>query len=323
MSKLERLYHLHHILSSRRTPISRQALMEQLECSQPTVYRAIADLRDHLGAPIEQDDETKGFYYDRHTVRPFELPGIWISPEELEALLSARVLLGNVQPGLLESELDTLRNRIGSLLAREGLDVSKLADKLHLVRQGGRAVDKRLFQDALSAVVSGNRLLIEYHSRGEDQTTEREISPQRLTLYRENWYLDAWCHLRKGLRSFALERIGPLQRTDRPARTLEQDQLDAHYSSAYGIFAGPANNTAILRFKPDAARWVADEVWHPEQEGRWLSDGHYELRLPFGNPTELQRDLLRYGPQVEVLEPESLRQRVAGAVRQTLALYEP
>ena len=39
--------------------------MERLECSQATLYRLVGELRDFLGAPIEQDSETRGFYYDR------------------------------------------------------------------------------------------------------------------------------------------------------------------------------------------------------------------------------------------------------------------
>ena len=49
---------------------------------------AFRKLRDFLGAPIEQDPDTRGFYYDRSYDQPFELPGIWISPGELQALLS-------------------------------------------------------------------------------------------------------------------------------------------------------------------------------------------------------------------------------------------
>ena len=85
MSKVERLYHLHNILNQRRTPISRKDLMERLECSQATLYRLVAELRDFLGAPLEQDEDNRGFYYDRSYDQPFELPGIWISPEELQA----------------------------------------------------------------------------------------------------------------------------------------------------------------------------------------------------------------------------------------------
>lgn len=48
---------------------------------------------------------------------------------------------------------------------------------------------------------------IRYHSRSKDERTERVVSPQRLIYYRDNWYLDAWDHLREALRSFSIDRI--------------------------------------------------------------------------------------------------------------------
>jgi len=83
VSRRERLYHLHAILRQRRTPITRQVLMDELGCSQATLYRLIGELRDHLGAPLEQDPDSRGYYYDRSLAGHFELPGLWISPEEL------------------------------------------------------------------------------------------------------------------------------------------------------------------------------------------------------------------------------------------------
>ena len=105
MSRLERVYHLHNILRARRRPISRKQLMEDLGCSQATLYRLIAQLRDELGAPLEQDPETREFYYDNDLAGNFELPGIWISPGELQALLMAQQVLSQAQPGPMASEL--------------------------------------------------------------------------------------------------------------------------------------------------------------------------------------------------------------------------
>jgi predicted DNA-binding transcriptional regulator YafY len=91
--------------------------------------------------------------------------------------------------------------------------------------------------------------------------------------------------------------------------------------ASYGIFAGKANKTAVLRFSASAARWVADERWHPRQVGQFLTDGRYELRVPYRDATELAMDILRYGADVEVVAPESLRGTVAAKLREALALY--
>ena len=321
MSKIERLYHLHNILSQRRTPISRQDLMERLECSQATLYRLVNELRDFLGAPIEQDPDTRSFYYDRSYHQPFELPGIWISPGELQALLTARQVLSNVQPGLLEGELESLQGRITSLLQQRGIEAEGGDSRIHIQPVAGRAVPARMFQDVLGALIQRQRLKIRYHGRRRDEESERIVSPQRLTQYRNSWYLDAWCHEADGLRSFALERIREQSLVDKPARDVKTKDLAAHFDASYGIFSGPAEHTADLRFTPEMARWVSEEVWHPDQHGILEADGSWRLQLPFSSARELIMDLLRYGSEVEVLAPDSLREAVAAEARKTAAIY--
>ena len=321
MSKVERLYHLHNILNQRRTPISRQDLMERLECSQATLYRLVGELRDFLGAPIEQQPETRGFYYDRSYEQPFELPGIWISPGELQALLAARQVLANVQPGLLEGELESLQGRITSLLQQRGVEAEGGDSRIHIQHVAGRAVPARMFQDVLAALIQRQRLQIRYHGRRRDEESERIISPQRLTQYRNSWYLDAWCHQAEGLRSFALERIRQQTLLDDAAMEVSAEVLSAHFDQSYGIFSGPAEFIAELRFSPETARWIADEIWHPDQQGVLEEDGSWLLKLPFSNPRELQMDVMRYGADVEILAPDFLREAIAKEAQKTAQKY--
>ena len=93
-------------------------------------------------------------------------------------------------------------------------------------------------------------------------------------------------------------------------------ELDAALASSYGIFSGKANKIAVLCFSRERARWVADERWHPQQQGRFLSDGSYELKVPYANPRELLMDVLRYGGDAQVMAPVALREQM----RTTLAL---
>ena len=322
MSKVERLYHLHNILSQRRTPISRQDLMERLECSQATLYRLVAELRDYLGAPLEQDPDNRGFYYDRSYDQPFELPGIWISPAELQALLTARQVLGNVQPGLLEGELQSLQGRISSLLQKKGVDADEGQSRIHIQAVAGRAVPEHLFQDVMGALIGRQQLHIRYHGRRKDDVSERAISPQRLTQYRNSWYLDAWCHKADGLRSFSLERISELKLLDDIAKDVPEEVMTGHYDSSYGIFSGPAEHTAKLKFTSEMSRWIAEEKWHPDQKGSYDEHGSWTLELPFSSARELVMDILRYGPEVKVESPEFLREAVAESARKAAALYD-
>lgn len=321
MSKVERLYHLHNILSQRRTPISRQDLMERLECSQATLYRLVAELRDFLGAPIEQHEDTRAFYYDRSYEQPFELPGIWISPAELQALLTARQVLGNVQPGLLEGELESLQGRISSLLQKKGVDEEQGRSRIHIQAVAGRAVPEHLFQGVMGALLGRHRLHIKYHGRRKDDVSERVVSPQRLTQYRNSWYLDAWCHQAQDLRSFSLERVAEQSLLDEAAKEVPENIMAAHFDSSYGIFSGPAQHTAKLIFSPEMSRWVAEEQWHPNQKGSFDAGGAWHLELPFSSVRELAMDILRYGPEVRVVSPDFLREAVLDSAHKTISLY--
>lgn len=296
--------------------------MDELGCSQATLYRLIAELRDRLGAPLEQDAEGRGFFYDRQLAGHFELPGLWISPEELQALLTARHILSNVQPGLLEDELEGVQDRINQLLDQQGLNFSAQPERVHIRKDAGRPVPSDLFEDVLEALFKRQRLRIEYHGRRRDESKQRLVSPQRLTSYRDRWYLDGWCHDAQGLRSFALERIRGMEVLEDEAFEVPMGQIQAELDQAFGIFSGPAENKAQLIFNPEAARWASEEQWHRDQVGHWLDDGAYELTFPYGQARELVMEILRYGPDVQVKAPQALRDQVAQALSEGAQQYE-
>lgn len=294
--------------------------MQELGCSQATLYRLIAELRDNLGAPLEQDDDGRGYYYDRSLVGNFELPGLWISPDELQALLTARHVLGNVQPGLLDEELDGVQQRINQLLDRQGLDFSAQPERIQIRHDAGRPVPAKLFESVLKALFQRHRLQITYHGRRRDDISQRKISPQRLIAYRDRWYLAAWCHQAKDFRSFALERIRAMELLESECEELPADRISQHFDQTFGIFSGPAHDRARLRFSAEASRWAADEVWHPDQQGSW--DGQcWVLEVPFGHQRELLMNILSHGKDIEVLGPDSLRQAVKLSFEQALRHY--
>lgn len=322
MDKFDRVYQLHSILSGRKTPISLNDLMDRLECSKATVFRLINTMKDYLGAPIEYDEGRSGYIYKTAGEGPrYELPGLWFSAKELQALTVFQQLIASLEPGLLEEHLSPLARRLDELTKHQRLNLSEAGKRVRLLGLATRSVGT-YFRTVASATLQRRKLKIQYHSRGRDQHTERVVSPQRVTHYRDNWYLDAWDELRKGLRSFSIDRIESAVELDAPAIDVPEKDLDAHYASAYGIFAGKANKMAVLRFTPERARWVADERWHPEQIGQFLTDGRYELRIPYRDSRELVMDVLRHGKDVEVVEPEGLRGELVREVREALAKYD-
>jgi proteasome accessory factor C len=170
-------------------------------------------------------------------------------------------------------------------------------------------------------VLQRRRLQIDYASRARTDVSSREISPQRLVHYRDNWYVDAWCHKSEGLRTFALDCVQTAQLLPTAALEIADERLNLELSGSYGIFSGAPTATAVLRFTPERARWVSAEQWHPHQQGVWTADGSYELSVPFHRNEELILDILRYGPDVEVVAPAALRIAVAQRLEKAAAQY--
>jgi predicted DNA-binding transcriptional regulator YafY len=196
-----------------------------------------------------------------------------------------------------------------------------VARRIRILQMGARVVAPAHFQAVASALLSRRRLKIRHYRRSSGETMDREVSPQRLVHYRDNWYLDAWCHTRRALRTFAVDAILTARVLARACREVPDAELDAALAPGYGIFAGASVETAVLRFEPRRARWVSREIWHPRQEGHFELDGAWLLRLPFSDSRELVMDILKYGNDVEVLAPAGLRQAVAAELAAAAARY--
>jgi proteasome accessory factor C len=320
VDRFDRIFELNRILQAARHPVSRQRLQETLECSRATVKRLIEDMRLHLNAPIVYDRDHNGYKYDLADGAMYELPGLWFNASELHALLTVQQLLTSVEPGLLDPHLKPLQKRIADLLELQRPGFDGLSARVRIMQVGARR-GGRHFQTVAGALAQHQRLWIRYFNRSDDRHSDREVSPQRLTYYRDNWYLDAWCHLREGLRTFALDAIEAARPLSTTALPVADEGLDRHFAVSYGIFAGAPQQTAVLRFSPERARWVAKEHWHRDQTGQFLEDGRYELRIPYSNALELTMDVLRYGPDVEVVEPAILRDLIRDRLAAALARY--
>ena len=317
MGQTDRLYQLKNWLDSGRC-LNREFLLGKLEISYSTLKRDIALLRDRMNAPVVFDDQRRGWKLDpgaQLAGTQYELPGLWLSSDEMKALLTMQHLLSNLDSGGLLGHVEPLMQRLTQLLGKGTHGAVDLARRIRVQTVGARQLNLPHFQAVGSALLQRRRLVIHYHGRGRDQTEEREISPQRLIHYRDNWYLDGWCHLRRGLRSFSVDAMREVQVLDTAAIEVADTELDEVLGAGYGIFAGKKVQWATLRFSPERARWVAAETWHPQQRGQFDGDGRWVLELPYADPRELAMDVMRNMPEVEVLGPPELREMVGERLR--------
>lgn len=316
MNKTDRLYHITKLLRARRR-ITFAELHAETGASRATLMRDLAWLRDGLNHPIHWDREAQCYQWrtaDDAKDAPEEVAGLWFRPSEVLALLTLDHLLRDIQPcDLMQRHLLPLEQRLQKILRQSGLDntaAHQLGERIRVIGMAQRPVPPQSFETVGLALSQRRRLAMQYQARGTDELSERTVSPQRLVYYRSNWLLDAWCHQRNGLRSFSLDAIcHPVVLTE-AATDVDTEELNQTLGNGYGIFSGKAVQWATLRFTPERARWVAVEQWHPDQKGEWDAQGHWVLQIPYSDDRELVMDILRHTPEVEVLAPVGLRERV-------------
>jgi proteasome accessory factor C len=326
MSRLPELTRLVRLLTRKhQVAMSLARLCDELECGERSVKRYIRELRDTYGYPIAFDRELGGYRFEpgKDGEAGLELPGLFFSESELSALVTMRELLKDVRPGLFEKDLAPLGRRVEKMLAETGVEAAEVARRIRIVTIGARPAPDSVFRACADAALSRRRLRLGYKARGRDgDWEERVVSPQRLVRYRENWYLDCWCHQREGIRVLSLDQMRETRVLGDEALEVPSEDLDREVKSSYGIFTGEPTAVAVLRFSAHRALWVSKEDWHGRQSGRWLDDGRYELSVPFGHPEELLMDILKHGPDVEVVAPAELRERVGELARRLGKLYE-
>jgi proteasome accessory factor C len=309
----DRLYRLWQLLELNPDGFTIEELQDLLKCSPATFYRSLKELRQDWGFEVPYENER--YTLSEHD-RGRPTPTVLLGRDEIAGLHLLRSTLAGPAEDTVGVTLDSaLLRRLES-----SLEAPINQPLVRVLTQRARAADPVIFDTILRALWHGFRLKMV--TRKNKGAVEREVSPQRLVRYRDTWYLDAFCHLRGSIRVFALDRIESAVNLEGNERQIvPAEELEAELASSYGIFAGKAKDTAILRFHGACVEWVRREAWHPAQTSKDLPDGSYELRFPLGKMEELVGDILSVGAGVEVMGPKRLRKAVREALVQTLEQY--
>jgi len=328
MDRTERFYKIELLLRSRGC-VSFAALQAELDVSPATLKRDLQYLRDRMNAPIVYDTFENGYRFGAEPAHGaaggvrHELPGLWFSEPEIHALLSMHQLLAGLdEDGVLARHLQPLMDKLQGMLGADESAARDLMRRVKVIGTARRRAPSRWFELIGGALMARRRLWMRYFKRSDRSESEREVSPQRLVNYRNTWYLDAWCHASDALRRFALDAIRDARVLESKAKHVALRELEAALDAGYGIYGGGDAKLkwATLLFDADAAQWVANEEWHPQQKSRWI-DGGYELQVPYSDSTELLMDILRHGDSVQVVGDKALAAMVARRLRSAAALY--
>jgi predicted DNA-binding transcriptional regulator YafY len=316
MDRSERFYRIDQLLNERGV-VPRNVFLDELEVSLATFKRDLEYMRDRYNAPVVWDADAGGYRFEKQRGNGprYELPGLWFNESEVLALLTMEHLLSSLdEGGLIGPHIAPLRARLTAILGTGEASAEQIRKRIRLLAFAPRKLPLRHFEQIGRAALKRKRVHIMYYARSTDVTSERDVSPQRLVHYRGNWYLDAWCHLRDGLRTFAIDGVRSVTMLDQATREVPMKTLEDYLATGYGIMRADSNVTwAKLRFSAERARWVASEVWHPDQRGVFDPSGRYTLELPYRDDRELVPEIMKHGGGVEVIAPFELRRKIRDA----------
>ena len=309
------------MLLQARGRMSAESLAEELEVSVRTIYRDIDQL-SAAGVPVYADIGRNGGFalLDGWRTR---LSGL-TAPEARALVLSG--LPGPAgELGLGDDVAAAELKLLAALPADWQSEAQRMASRFHLDPKGWFSTGPRpeFLKAVAEAVWSETRIVIRYDSW--TQVSERLVEPMGLVLKAGVWYLVG--RREAGYRTYRMSQIQALTPTgDRFERPADFD-LPAHWQQAtqsfereiyIGLARVRATRIGISRLK-DISQRVKDAI--DAQALVFDADGWAELDVPVEEDTWSAREMTRVGAEVEVLAPQSLRDRMADIARRLATSY--
>ena len=239
-------------------------------------------------------------------------PALSLSPTELMALTFTRHLLLPLEGTEIKAALDSALQKAMARIPPPAMELVRQLEQSFSVGLGPhkRYREHRLTIDLLTKAITRARTVqMRYFSASRNAASRREVDPYRLRYVAGGLYLIAYCHWRKDVRMFAVERIKSLTLTDHPYQMPLHFDLEAYVENALVVMQGKQIEVELLFDKMTAA-WAKDRVWHASQQTKKLKDGRLRMTLTVADTRELVGWVLSFGSGVKVVQPKSLRTAV-------------
>lgn len=313
----ERYYWFDRQVRAARYP-NASSLARYFEICCKTAQRNIEQMRDRLLAPLEYDKRQKGYFY---TDDSFALPPLQVTQEELLAILLARNLLAGSAGGLISEDINRFGRKLFLAMGRLGLTEDRMDYSFSATWNGYAPASGAVFRRVADALLKDRLLRFSYTSPKNGQCSQRLVEPHHLQHYMGSWVLIAFCRTRNDWRKFYLARMEQPAITDDTFQRQPRECWASQLEGGFGIFQQGELIPVVLRFSPFRARWIREQLWHPQQTMIDLADGGVELSFPVTDFREVKLKILQFGADVEVIAPAKLRSEISAELAGMVALY--
>jgi proteasome accessory factor B len=312
---LQRMLHIHETLQRGKYPNAAQ-LAAQLEVSRKSVYRDIEFMRDRLRLPVSFDPARSGFYYTE-TVSAF--PTLQITEGELLALVVAEKALQQYRGTSFEKPLLSALKKMSQALPETiSLNLSDAEQAISFRTRAEPVLELGVLDQLAKATAARQQLKLTYRKPGQSKTEARLIDPYHLANINGEWFLFAYDHLRKDIRTFVPSRIKSLETTGRTFARSQTFSVEQRLRDSFGVQSGQGRFEVLLHFSQQVADYIREKKWHDSQQLRELPDGQVELRLELSSLAEIERWVLSWGGNARVIKPVELARAVKRAAEKIL-----
>lgn len=306
---------IHQAIQSGKYPNSSR-LAAELEVSTKSIHRDVAFMRDRLELPIEYDTSRAGFYY---TEEVNSFPTVQITEGELFALIVAEKALQQYRGTSFEKPLlSAIKKMEQSLPDTISLNLSDVEHTISFRTRAEQILDLKIFDAIAKATARREQIEITYRKPGRQETEQRIVDPYHLANINGEWYLFAFDHLRKDIRTFAPGRILSLTPTGKHFDRPQKFSLEKRLRDSFGVHSGEGQFDVVIRFNNRVADYIREKKWHESQELLELANGEVELKLKLSGLAEVQRWVLGWGGDAKVLQPRELADGVRQAAEKIL-----
>jgi len=312
---LERMLRIHQALQAGGFPNASQ-LAREAEVSTKTIHRDIEFMRDRLNLPVAFDASRNGYAY---TGEVSAFPTMQITEGEIFALVVAEKALQQYRGTSFEKPLlSAIRKMEQALPDTISLNLADIERTISFRTRAEPILNLDIF-DALAKAVA-QRQQLELHYRKPGQPAEKRlVDAYHLANINGEWYLFAYDHARKDLRTFVPARIQSVKPTGKTFERTQNFSLEKRLRDSFGVHAGEGEFEVVIRFNPRAADYIREKKWHASQVLRDLKGGGAELRMKLSSLAEVERWVLSWGGDAKVLKPKELVASVHLAAQKILA----
>lgn len=315
-----RIYEIHRLISQGTYP-NCPALAKRLETSLRTVERDIERLRDLFRAPIEYDRVRKGYHY----TSPFELPPMKLREGEAIAMFLGQKLLMQCRGTPFEEFVSQAMAKIRMFLPESiEVNVEKILGAVSFHSEPLRGEEMEVaerYQTLTTAIAQQRSVTTDYFTASRQAVTNRKIDPYHLRLVDGAWYCIGYCHERREVRTFALDRMMNLKITDDSFEMPAGFSIDEYLESSWAIERGEPRKV-VIEFDQSQAPYIRGKRWHKSQVLEELPNGNLRMTLNIGGLGEVMRWVMSLGSRAWVVEPEDLRARITLELEAALEKYE-